>query len=91
MVGSVSDHGVSAHLQGYTATCVTWAIGNGVWLGNSPAPKPADYPDFHDANCGVTGGSGHWGDIRDLTISVQGCAVATQPSTWGGVKALYRE
>lgn len=90
LVGSVSDHSVSAHLQGYTASCVTWGIGNGNLLGNSPASKPAGYPDYRDANCNPGPTNGHWGDFRDLTVTVQGCAVSTQSSSWGAVKSLYR-
>ncbi len=90
-VASVSDHAVSAHLQGYTQSCMTWGVGNGAWLGESPAAKPAGYPTYLDAACGNTGTTGHWGDIRDLTISVQGCAVATKATTWGNVKSLYRD
>jgi hypothetical protein len=90
-VGSVSDHAVSAHLQGYSETCMTWAIGNGVWLGESPAVKPAGYPTFLDSNCSDSAGPGHWGDITDLTLSVTGCAVGTTEATWGTVKALYKE
>jgi hypothetical protein len=90
-VGSVSDHAVSAHLQGYTQTCMTWAIGNGAWLGESPGVKPANYPTYNDAACNPTGASGHWGDITDLTLSITGCAVGTENKTWGGVKSLYRE
>jgi hypothetical protein len=90
VVGSVSNHSVSAHLQGYTASCMTWGIGNGAWLGSSPNMKPADYPDYRDGACAAGPTTGHWGDFRDLTISVQGCAVSTEESTWGGVKAIYR-
>ena len=89
-VGSVSDHAVSAHLQGYTQSCMTWAIGNGAWLGETPAPKPAGYPTFLDPACGNTATTGHWGDITDLTLSVTGCAVGTKEATWGNVKSLYR-
>ncbi|HEX5133737.1 MAG TPA: hypothetical protein VFX92_14780 [Candidatus Krumholzibacteria bacterium] len=88
MNASVSDHSVSAHLLGYTASCITWGIGNGVWLGDGALP--ANYPDYRDGAC-TPGGSGHYGEIRDLTISVQGCAVATEEKTWGGVKSLYRD
>jgi hypothetical protein len=91
MVGSVSDHAVSASIQGYTASCVAFGIGNGVWLGNSPGAKPANYPDYRDANCNAGPTDGHWGDIRDLTMTVQGCAVATKQATWGSVKSLYRD
>jgi hypothetical protein len=90
-VGSVSDHSVSAHLQGYTETCMTWGIGNGAWLGESPAAKPAGYPTYLDSSCGAIAGPGHFGTVTDLTISVTGCAVSTQPTTWGNVKSLYRD
>jgi hypothetical protein len=103
--GAVSDHSVSAHIQGYSESCVAWAIGNGVLRGATPggAPifdyspttslvsvKPGNYPDFHNAACAVAGANGHWDDIKDLTVTVQGCAVATEQSTWGNVKAMYR-
>ncbi len=91
MVGSVSNHSVSAKLQGYTTSCMTWGIGNGVWRGNSPTAKPAGYPDYRDANCNPGPTVGHWGDFRDLTLTVQGCAVSTEESTWGGVKSIYRD
>ena len=104
IVGAVSDHSVSAHIQGYPESCVAWAIGNGVLRGGTPpgAPLPfnytvlqsvksAGYPDYPNAACALSPtGTGHWDDIRDLTISVQGCTVAVQPSTWGAVKSLYR-
>ncbi len=91
-VGSVSNHSVTAVLQGYT-TCMSWGVGNGVWLGESPGVKPAGYPDFSDASCNAGPTDGHWGDIRDLTISTggTGCQVPVQESTWGAVKSLYRE
>ena len=104
IVGAVSDHSVTAHIQGYTESCITWGIGNGVLRGGSspslPLPfnygvlqsvKSAGYPDYHDAACAsFTSAAGHWDDIRDLTISVTGCAVATDPTTWGAIKAKYR-
>jgi len=101
IVGAVSDHSVSAHIVGYSQSCVAWAIGNGVLRGTTPnalfsAPplqsvKPAGYPDYPNTTCTLLPvGIGHWDDIRDLTLTVQGCAVATQPSTWGSVKSLYR-
>ncbi|HET6350089.1 MAG TPA: hypothetical protein VFH88_13500 [Candidatus Krumholzibacteria bacterium] len=105
ITGAVSNHNVSAHIQGYPSTCIAWAIGNGVLRGGTPpgAPlpflyptlqsvKPAGYPDYHFPGCTSSpNGVGHWDDIRDLTLSIQGCAVATQQSTWGNVKAMYRK
>jgi hypothetical protein len=88
MVGSVSDHSVDAHIVGYPASCVAFGIGNGVWLGNGALP--VDYPDYRDANCAAGPTNGHYGDIRDLTLTVLGCEVSTERATWGAVKALYR-
>lgn len=104
IVGAVSDHALSATIQGYPNSCVAWAIGNGVLRGGTPpgAPKAfnygvlqsvkgAGYPDYPDAACVLNpSGPGHWDDIRDLTLSIAGCTLATEKSTWGNVKAMYR-
>jgi len=91
MVGSVSDHSVDAHIVGYLESCVLFGIGNGVWLGGSPDAKTVGYPDYRDATCAAGPTNGHWGDIRDLTLTVLGCEVSTERATWGAVKALYRD
>lgn len=104
VVGAVSDHSLGAHLQTYGDNCVAWAIGNGVLRGGTPGGVPpftyptlqsvksAAYPGFPGAGCLLSdNGSGHWDDIRDLTLSITGCAVSTQQSTWGSVKAMYRK
>lgn len=88
MVGSVSDHSVDAHIVGYPAKCVAFGIGNGVWLGSGA--QPSGYPNYRDATCAAGPTNGHWGDIRDLTLTVQGCEVSTERATWGAVKALYK-
>jgi hypothetical protein len=103
--GAVSDHAITAQIQGYNDACLTWGIANGTLRGgaNPTAPLPFDftvlqsvksaaYPDYPGAGC-VLGpnGPGHWEDIDDITISVAGCSVATAPSTWGAVKAKYRD
>ena len=101
IVGAVSDHDVSAHIQGYNDSCAAWAIGNGVLIGTTPhasfvspikTVKDPNYPDFPaPGTCLLSpNGPGHWDDIRDLTLSITGCTVATQPTTWGGVKSMYR-
>lgn len=106
VTGWVSDYNVEAQLQGYSGTCVTWAIGNGALRGGtSPqAPKAFNYtvlqsvkgvgyPDYPGAGC-VLGpnGPGTWEDIRDLTLTIgPGCTVATEKSSWGSVKAMYRD
>jgi len=103
--GWTSDHSVQAHIQGYSESCVEWAIGNGVLRGGTspqapkpfltsvlPTVKPANYPDYPGAGC-VLGpnGPGTWEDIRDLTLTIAGCTVSTEQSSWGKVKAMYRD
>lgn len=106
--GWTSDYAIQAHIQGYSESCVEWAIGNGVLRGGTepqapkpfnrtvapspiPSVKPANYPDFPGAGC-VLGpnGPGTWEDIRDLTLTIAGCTVATEQSSWGKVKSMYR-
>jgi hypothetical protein len=54
--------------------------------------KGNGYPGYPIAGCALSpAGPGHWDDIRDLTISITGCALATEPTTWGAVKAKYRD
>ena len=102
VVGATSDHAISALIQGYPDECASWAIGNGVLRGaNIPGTfdygilqsvKPANYPDFRITNCVVQPASaGHWEDIKDLTLTIHGCTVATKQSSWGSVKAMYRK
>src|SRR6185369_2662016 len=70
VVGAVSDHSVTAHIQGYPESCISWAIGNGVLRGGDypffnggvlQSLKPANYPDFHLYNCVLSPVPyGHW-------------------------------
>lgn len=91
VVGENSNHNVSAQLVGYSANCVAFAIGNTAWYGDTNGgPKPLNYPDFLDSNCGPNGTLGLWGSATDLTLTVQGCVTPVQESTWGSVKARYR-
>jgi hypothetical protein len=87
MVGSDSDFSFSGQVNGYPQSCVN-GIANGAWLGNGAAP--AGYPTHLTSNC-TPGGTGHWADTRDLTLTIAGCSVATQPTTWGTVKSLYQD
>lgn len=92
LTGADSNHNLSAHILGYPADCVAFAIGNSAWIGDTPqhGAKPAGYPDYLDATCAPAGTSGHWGTATDLTLIVQGCEVGTEATTWGAVKAIYR-
>jgi len=86
MVGSDSDFSFSGQVDGYTQSCIN-GIANGAWLANGVG---AGYPTNLDANC-AAGGVGHYADTRDLTLTIAGCSVATEESSWGRVKSLYRD
>lgn len=85
------NQSMSADIVGYASDCVTFGIGNTAWLGDTAqqGPKPADFPAFLDSNCDPNGTAGHWGTATDLTITVQGCEVGTEETSWGAVKSLY--
>jgi len=87
MVGSDSDFSFTGQFNNYSQSCLN-GIANGAWLGNGAAP--ANYPANLTTGC-VAGGTGHWADTRDLTLTIAGCSVATQPATWGTVKSLYQD
>jgi len=61
-------------------------------LPNPPlSVKSAAYPGFPGPGCALLPtGVGHWENIGDITMTITGCVVGTQPSTWGNVKSMYR-
>jgi len=95
-VGTVRDHAVQGTLNGYNADCMTIHISNTAKLGDTNVgPLPANYPDFwYWAPCSDIGtaGPGEWGKVDSITLTINDCgSVATQPTTWGNVKSMYRK
>jgi hypothetical protein len=93
LTGLNSDHAIEANIVGYPSDCVALAIGNSAWIGDTPqhGAKPAGYPAYLDPGTCLAGGTqGHWGTATDLTLTVQGCEVGVEESSWGSVKARYR-
>jgi len=92
-VAAVTNVQATAHFANYPAACMTFAVSNGVEIGNTPSgmTKPADYPDFLAADCSPTAPHGAWWNMLTMTLSVSaGCATSAHPSTWGAIKTLYR-
>jgi hypothetical protein len=56
-----------------------------IWRTGDMPPMPANYPPFL---CGANAGELH--DVCDVTISIFCDVTATQPSTWGTIKELFR-
>lgn len=75
-------------------TCrLDFAFGNGFGVGETPfAVKPATYPAFLDANCGLADGAhqfGVWADTNDIIVTIS-CPLPATQASWGHVKSLYR-
>jgi hypothetical protein len=95
-VGTVRNHNATANFVGYNQECMSLVIQNTEKLGDTvkTGPLPADYPSFWNwIGCYDQGsnGPGEWGDVDSITFTVTDCqSVATEPTTWGAVKAKYR-
>ena len=55
-----------------------------VWRSDSGAPRPGNYPDML---CGAAGGELF--DVCCITATI-GESVATEESSWGSIKELYK-
>jgi hypothetical protein len=95
-VGTVRNHDASATFNGYSAECMSISVSNTEKTGdsNTSPPLPANYPDFLNwVGCATmpTDVPGEWGDVDSITYTIFGCTpLATQQSSWGAVKSLYR-
>ena len=98
MIGGVSTP-VASVVNGNTSGafsngCVlTFVIANGNGVGETPYGSiPATYPAFLDGTCSPAAANqqfGTWGNVITITMGIN-CAVATEGSTWGALKGLYR-
>jgi hypothetical protein len=94
-VGTVRNHQATANFVGYNAECMSLVIENAEKLSDTThGPLPANFPDFWNwqpcASMG-TNGPGEWGDVDSITFTIVDCqSVATEPTTWGAVKAKYK-
>jgi len=92
-VAAVSNVQAVAHFDNYPSTCVAFTTSNGVKLGTTDngGAKPMDYPDFiAGGTCTATRTLGAWWNMREMIISIAGCEVPVQNSSWGSLKASYR-
>jgi len=93
VVGVVSNINFTGTIDGYD-NCFTMAISNSEVVGATPgAPgEPGPFPAFvGPLNCNLTGSSGAYVDVHDITFSILGhCSVPARSSTWGQLKSIYR-
>ncbi|MDI6808925.1 MAG: hypothetical protein QME66_08095 [Candidatus Eisenbacteria bacterium] len=68
---------------------LTFVIANGIGVGETPMIRPAAYPPFIDTSCEPTRIYGTWGDVSQITMSID-CGTPAESQSWGAVKSLYR-
>lgn len=90
-VNAVTDITWTGHFSGLGYPCVQWAA-NGATLGDTSGggTLPVGFPPFvNPTDCSLGRTHGIWWQDSDVTMTIYGCTVPTQESTWGNVKALY--
>ncbi len=96
VVGEVRTVNAQATFVGYNQSCMSLVLSNAEKFGDTTmGPKPPDFPEFWTwvgcTNVGH-GGPGEWGDVSGITFTITGCdVVPTRETTWGGLKAMYRD
>ncbi len=92
-IAAVSNVQALAHFDDYPEQCMTFYIGNGTRMASTEVgdPVPANYPDLLDTNCNPTRTEGAFWNFSSVTLSISGCEVATEESSWGEIKMIYSE
>ncbi|MFQ5511189.1 MAG: hypothetical protein ACE5EO_05005 [Candidatus Krumholzibacteriia bacterium] len=90
-VGAVSNVQATGHFNGFPGSCVSFAVGNGAWMSDTGImAKPPGFPPFLQKDtCTPTAVMGSWWTVSALTLTISGCAVPVEESTWGAIKSLY--
>jgi hypothetical protein len=96
LAGQMVGYDTNAQFKGlfdYYESCIMLTIANATLVGMNGTP-PSDYPGLKYGASGTcedaTGVLGEWGNVHSITLVINNCGLATEPSTWGGVKSLYR-
>jgi len=94
-VGTVRNHNASATFQNYPQECMSLSVTNAEKLGDTSGGGglPANFPAFWDwVPCAPAATPGEWGDIDGITFNILGCeTVSVTETSWGAVKAMYRD
>ena len=90
-VNAVLDITWSGYFDGPGYPCVQWGA-NGATLGDTSdgGTLPADFPPFvNPTDCSLGRTHGIWWQNSDVTMTIYGCTIPVEESTWGNIKALY--
>jgi hypothetical protein len=92
-IAAVSNVQATAHFNDYPESCMTFYIGNGTRMASTEIgdPIPPDYPDLLDPDCNATRTEGAFWAFTSVTLSIYGCSVSAEESSWGGIKSIYSE
>jgi hypothetical protein len=88
LVAVTSNVTIYGMFDGYS-DCMQFVLSNSATLGSSPDPKPADYPDFMDDFCGSGTQIGAWGVVPTITLTIQGCSVDNDATSFGTLKTRW--
>jgi hypothetical protein len=85
-VAYTTNANFAGQFDGY-CKCIL-VVANGASVGNGD--QPADYPVFLDDTCANWVGTGEWGQVADITMSILDCASGNEATSWGSIKTMYR-
>jgi hypothetical protein len=96
--GQQVGYNTTAQLQGYFDAygekCIDLTIANAASEGIDGVP-PAGYPVLKDGSVNECDDAapdvvGEWGSVTSIFMYITGCATATEESSWGAIKSIYR-
>lgn len=93
-ITAVLNIDATGHFDAYTSSCMTFGIGNGSQAGSTDLgdPAPADYPPFFEqGTCAAVAPLGTWWNMDTITMTIKGCTVPVDETTWGHVKSMYSD
>jgi hypothetical protein len=91
VVNEVASISIQATFVGFNNMCVSLSIGNQEEHSNTDHMMPIAYPGFlAPGTCAPTRTRGSYGEVDDFTLIIMGCALPTEVSSWGAIKALYK-
>ena len=92
-IAAVTNVQAIAHFDNYPSQCMAFYIGNGTRVASTEVgdPVPPDYPALIDQSCNPTRTEGAFWDFTSVTLSIAGCEVSTEETTWGAIKSIYSD
>jgi hypothetical protein len=91
-VAAVFNIDATGHFDNYPGSCMSFGIGNGSEAGSTDwgDTLPADYPALlQQDTCNPVMTLGTWWDMHTITMTIKGCTIPVQETTWGAVKSIY--